>query len=170
MRNEAIANGKETNEEDYTAACQDMLRTRSDIKTKIEAPLKSGDAGAFLRSLEDAEQRLADARVNSTAGESCKSGASPQKESELPTVEKEHENQKLDDYRESKSLPKEGLNIRDRTQSNRTSISSKSTTTKRVMLLDLEALKKQEEIDEQIAAKKRQAEIRKKHEEIDNIT
>ena len=52
----------------------------------------------------------------------------------------------------------------------RTSVCSKSTTTKRVMLLELEAMKKQEEIDEQVAAKKRQAEIRKKHEEMDKLT
>ena len=39
-----------------------------------------------------------------------------------------------------------------------------------MMLLELEALKKQEEIDEQLAAKRRQAEIRKKHEEMDKLT
>ena len=44
---------------------------------------------------------------------------------------------------------------------NRTSVSSKSTTTKRVMLLELEAMNKQEEIDEKLAAKKRQAESRR---------
>ena len=49
---------------------------------------------------------------------------------------------------------------------NRTSVSSKSTTTKRVMLLELEAMKKQEEIDEQLAAKKREVEIRKNQEEV----
>ena len=38
------------------------------------------------------------------------------------------------------------------------------------MLLELEAMKKQEEIDEQLAAKKREAEIRKKHEEMDKLT
>ena len=38
------------------------------------------------------------------------------------------------------------------------------------MLLELEAMKKQEEIDEQLAAKKRQAEIRKKHEEMNKLT
>ena len=53
---------------------------------------------------------------------------------------------------------------------NRTTVSSKSTTTKRVMLLGLEAMKKQEEIDEHLAAKKRLAEIRKKHEEMDKLT
>ena len=39
-----------------------------------------------------------------------------------------------------------------------------------MMLLELEAMKKQYEIDEQLAAKKRQAEIRKKHEEMDELT
>ena len=52
----------------------------------------------------------------------------------------------------------------------RTSVSSKSTTTKRVMFLELEAMKKQKEIDEQLTAKKRQAEIRKKHDEMDKLT
>ena len=53
---------------------------------------------------------------------------------------------------------------------NRTSVISKSTTKKRVMLLELEAMEKQEEINEQLAAKNRQAEIRKKHEEMDKLT
>ena len=47
LRNEAIANGKDTNEEGYTAAGPELLQTRSDIQTKIEALLKSGDAGAI---------------------------------------------------------------------------------------------------------------------------
>ena len=38
------------------------------------------------------------------------------------------------------------------------------------MLIVLEAMKKQQEIDEQLAAKKRQADIRKKHEEMDKFT
>ena len=62
LREDSIANGKDANEEDYAAACQELLQKRSDIKTKIEALLKSGDEGAILRSFEDAEQRLADAR------------------------------------------------------------------------------------------------------------
>ena len=72
LREDSIANGNDANEEDYAAACQELLQKRSDIKTKIEALLKSGDEGAILRSLEDAEQRPADARVNSTADKSRK--------------------------------------------------------------------------------------------------
>ena len=78
LREELIANGNDANEEDYVAACQELLQKRSDIKTKIEALLKSGDEGAILRSLQYAEQRLADARVNSAADKSSKFGTSPQ--------------------------------------------------------------------------------------------
>ena len=66
------------------------------------------------------------------------------------------------------SLPEE----RDRRASkahskgNRTAASSKSPNAKRVLLLELEAMKKQEEMDEQLAAKKLQAEVRKKQEEM----
>ena len=80
LREDSIANGNDANEEDYVAACRELLQKRSDIKTKIETLLKSGDEGAILRSLEDAEQRLADARVNSAADKSNKNGTSPQKE------------------------------------------------------------------------------------------
>ena len=73
---------------------------------------------------------------------------------------------------EVNSLPEERYQCASKRHSrgNRTSVSSKSTATKRVMLLELEAMKKQDEIDEQLAANKRQAEIRKKHEEMDNLT
>ena len=67
LREDSIANGDDANEEDYAAACQELLQKRSDIKTKIEALLKSGDKGAILRSLEDAEQRLADVRASVAA-------------------------------------------------------------------------------------------------------
>ena len=80
LREDSIANSKVVDEEDYVAACQELLQKRSDIKTKIEALLKSGDEGAILRSLEDAEQRLADVRANVAADKSSKNGTSPQKE------------------------------------------------------------------------------------------
>ena len=73
---------------------------------------------------------------------------------------------------EVNSLPEERYLFASKAHSkgNRISVSSKSTTTKRVMLLELEAMKKQEEIGEKIAAKKRQVEIRKKQEEKDKLT
>ena len=52
-------------------------------------------------------------------------------------------------------------------KSNRTTASSKSSNAKRILLLELEAMKKQDEIDEQLAAARRKAEIRKKQEEMD---
>ena len=63
LRSDSIAKGKDANEDDYIAACQELLQNSSGIKTKIETPLKSGDEGAILRSPEDAEQRLAEARA-----------------------------------------------------------------------------------------------------------
>ena len=52
-------------------------------------------------------------------------------------------------------------------KSNRTTASSKSSNAKRILLLELEAMKKQDEIDEQLAAARRKVEIRKKQEEMD---
>ena len=52
-------------------------------------------------------------------------------------------------------------------KSNRTTASSKSFNAKRILLLELEAMKKRDEIDEQLAAARRKAEIRKKQWEMD---
>ena len=75
LRDERIENGEDA-EEDYAAACQELLQERSDLKLKIEALLKSGETGAILLSLEDAEQRLADVRASVTADKSSKNGTS----------------------------------------------------------------------------------------------
>ena len=48
LRDDKCARGENVDEEDYTAAYQELLQKRSDIKTQIEALLKSGDEGAFL--------------------------------------------------------------------------------------------------------------------------
>ena len=89
LRDDSIANGKVVDEEDYAAACQELLQKRSDIKTKIEDLLKSGEGGAILRSLEDAEQRLADVRASVAADKSSRNGTSPQKEPEPDEEQKE---------------------------------------------------------------------------------
>ena len=103
LRDERIGNGEDA-EEDYAAACQELLQERSDLKLKIEALLKSGEAGAILRSLEDAEQRLADARVNSAADKSSKNGTSPQKEPQLDNEQKRHDDgHNADDRQEPKN-------------------------------------------------------------------
>ena len=49
---------------------------------------------------------------------------------------------------------------------NRTTVSTESSNAKRVLLLELQAKTKQEETDETLAAKKRQAKIRRKQEEM----
>ena len=49
LREDSIAIGKVVDEEDYAAACQELLQKRSDIKTKIEALLESGGEGAILK-------------------------------------------------------------------------------------------------------------------------
>ena len=49
---------------------------------------------------------------------------------------------------------------------NRTAVSSKSSNAKREILLEIEAMKEQEEIDKLLAAKKLQAEIREKQEDM----
>ena len=57
--------------------------------------------------------------------------------------------------------------VKTTSKSNITTASSKSSNAKRILLLELEAMKKQDEIDEQLAAARRKAEIRKKQEEMD---
>ena len=103
LRQDSIANGNDANEEDYVAACQELLQKRSVIKTKIEILLKSGDEGVILRSLEDAEQRLADARVNSAADKSSKKGTSPQTEPEPEDEQKEVDDHNADDRQEPRN-------------------------------------------------------------------
>ena len=102
LREDSIANGKVVDEEDYAAACQELLQKRSNIKTKIEDLLKTGEGGAILRSLEDAEQRVADARVNSAADKSSKKGTLPQKEPEPDDEQKELDGRSADDRQDLK--------------------------------------------------------------------
>ena len=68
-----------------------------------------------------------------------------------------------------KVLPEQSNNgsVKATLKSNITTASSKSSHAKRILLLELEAMKKQDEIDEQLAAARRKAEIRKKQEEMD---
>ena len=172
LREDSIANGNDANEEDYAAACQELLQKRSDIKTKIEALLKSGDEGAILRSLEDAEQRLADARVNSTADKSRKNCTSPQKEPQPDDEQKEDKGHNADDGQErekgTRSLPIEELSIHSRskrTKSNKTSVISKTSSARRVLDLEIKALKEQEELQARLTELK-QKEIADLQEEL----
>ena len=71
-----------------------------------------------------------------------------------------------------KVLPEESNkgSVKATSRSNQTTASSKSSNAKRILLLELEAMKKQDEIDEQLAAARRKAEIRRKQHEIDTFT
>ena len=164
LREDSIANGKVVDEEDYAAACQELLQKRSDIKTKIEDLLKSGEGGAILRSLEDDEQRLADARVNSAADKSSKKGTSPQKEPEPDDEQKELDGRSAEDRQDprkgARSLQVEELSIHsqgNKTKSNKTSVISKTSSARRVMHLELKALKEQEELQKRLEKLEREA-------------
>ena len=71
-----------------------------------------------------------------------------------------------------KMLPEQSNNgsVKATSKSNKTTVSSKSSNAKRILLLELVAMKKQDEIDEQLAAARRKAEIRRKQDEIDTLT
>ena len=103
LRDERIENGEDTGA-DYAAACQEFLQERSDLKMKIEAFLTSGEAGANLRSLEDAEQRLAYVRASVAADKSSKSGTSLRKELQPDDEQKEHDGHNADDNQEPKKV------------------------------------------------------------------
>ena len=70
--------------------------------------------------------------------------------------------------RDVKVLPEQSNkgSVKATSRSNRTTASSTSSNAKRILLLELEAMKKQDEIDERLAAARRKAEIRKKQREI----
>ena len=164
LRDERIENGEDA-EEDYAAACQELLQERSDLKMKIEALLKSGETGAILRSLEDAEQRLADVRASVAADKSSKNGTSPQKEPQPDDEQKERDGHNAEDSQEprngARSLPIEDLSIHSRskrTKSNKTSVISKTSSARRVLDLELNALKEQEELQRRLEKLRRNAE------------
>ena len=164
LSDERIENSEDA-EEDYAAACQELLQKRSDIETKIEDLLKSGEGGAILRRLEDAEQRLADARVNSAADKSSKKGTSSQKEPEPDDEQKELDGRSADDRQEprnrARSLQIEELSIHshgDRTKSNKTSVMLISSSARQVIDLELNALKEQEELQSRLEKLRRNAE------------
>ena len=72
-------------------------------------------------------------------------------------------------FSDVKVLPEQSNkgSVKATSMSNVTTASPKSSNAKRILLLELEAMKKQDEIDEQLAAARRKAEIRKKQDEMD---
>ena len=171
LRDEGIENGEDA-EEDYAAACQELLQERSDLKLKIEVLLKSGETGAILRSLEDAEQRLADVRASVAADKSSKSGTSPQNELQPDDEQKERDSHNAEDSQKprngARSLPIEELSIHSRSErakSNKTSVISKTSSARRVLDLEIKALKEQEKLQARLTELK-QKEIADLQEEL----
>ena len=163
LRDERIENGEDA-EEDYAAACQELLQEKSDLKLKIEALLKSGEGGAILRSLEDAEQRLADVRASVAADKSSRNDTSTQKEPEPDEEQKEDNGYNADDRQEPRngasSLPIDELSIHlrsKRTKSNKTSVISKTSSARRFLDLELKSLKEQEELQTRLEKLRREA-------------
>ena len=115
-----------------------------------------------MRSLEDAEQRLADVRVSAAEDKSGKNGTSPQKDSALDDELKELVGHNADDRQNPRhratSQPLEELNIHslgDKMKSNKTSVFSKTSNVRRVLDLELKALKDQEELQARLTKLKR---------------
>ena len=126
-----------------------------------------------MRSLEDAEQRLADARVNSAADKFSKNGTSSQIETQPDDEQKGHDDGHIaDDRREprnrARSLQLEEMSIDsqgDKTKSNKTSVISKTSSARRVLHLELKALKEKEELQARLTQLK-QMEIADLQEEL----
>ena len=164
------------NSEDYNALVEtneETLKRRDEIVAEMDEVLKHNGYTSIYSELHRMEGKMTRARVSWQEQQLKSRNTSPQKSANdgaQGTVGSISFVNRC--VNEVNSLPGERYQCANKAHSkgNRTSISSKSTTTKRAMLLELEAMEKQDEIDEQLAAKKRQAEIRKKHEEMDKLT
>ena len=159
------------NSEDSKASVEtneETLKRRDEIVAEMVELLKHSGDTSIYSELHRMEGIMARARVNWQEQQLMSRDTSNEEETQGTVGPNSFVNRCVN---EVNSLPGERYQCASKTHSrgNRTSVSSKSTTTKRVMLLELEAMKKQDEIDEQLAAKKRQAEIRKKHEEMDKL-
>ena len=156
------------NSEDYKALVEtneETLKRRDEIVAEMDELLKHSGDTSIYSELHRMEGIMARARVNWQEQQLKSCDTSPQKNAnEEETQGTVGPNSFVNRcVNEVNSLPGERDQCASKAHSkgNRKSVSSNSTTTKRVMLLELEAMKKQDEIDEQLAAKKRQAEIQK---------
>ena len=161
------------NSEDYKALVEtneETLKRRDEIVAEMDELLKHSGDTSIYSELHRMEGIMARARVNWQEQQLKSRDTSPQKNANEEIAQGTDRPYSFENrcVNELNSLPEERDQCASKAHSkgNRTSVSSKSTTTKRVMLLELEAMKKQEEVDEQLAAKKREVEIRKKQEEM----
>ena len=161
------------NSEDYKTLVQtneETLKMRVEIVDKMNELLKPSEYSSIYRELHHMEGIMARARAE-------------WQEQQLKSRDTSHQNDANEEVAQDTVGPKSFVNrcnnevtslpeergrraSKAHSKGNRTAVSSKSSNAKRVFLLELEAMKKQEEMDEQLAAKKFQAEIRKKPEEM----
>ena len=165
------------NSEDYKSLVEtneETLKRRDEIVAEMDELLKHSGDTSIYSELHRVEGIMARARVNWQEQQLKSRDTSPQKNANEEMAQGTDRPSSFENrcVNEVNSLPEERDLCASKAHSkgNRTSVSSKSTTTKRVMLLELEAMKKQEEIVAQLAANKREAEIRKKYEEMDKLT
>ena len=130
LSDKRIENGEDVSK-DYAAACQELLQERSDLELKIEALLKSGEAGPFGEVLKT------DVRASVAADKSSKNDTSPQKEPQPDDEQREHNDHNVNGSQkprnEARSQPIEELSIHsqgDKTKSNKTSVFSKTSSVK----------------------------------------
>ena len=162
------------NSEDYKAlveANEETLKRRDEIAAEMDELLKHSGDTSIYSELHRMEGIMARARVDGQEQQLKSLDTSPQKHANEEVAQGTDGPDSFVNLcvNERNSLPEERDQCASKVLSkgNRTSVSSKSTTTKRLLLLELEAMKKQEEMNEQLAAKKRQAEMRKKQDEME---
>ena len=160
------------NSEDYKALVETnkkTLKRRVETVAEMDELLKHKGDTSIYSELHRMEGIMARGRVNWQEQQLKSRDTCPQKNANEEIAQGTDRPYSFENrcVNEVNSLPEERDQCASKAHSkgNRTSVSSKSTIAKRVMLLELEAMKKQEEIDEQLATKKREVEIRKKQEE-----
>ena len=156
------------NSEDYKALLEsneETLKRRAEIVVEMNGLLKPGGVTSIYRELHRMEGVLARAHVNWQEQQLKSRDTSPQKEPEPDEELKEDNGHNSDDSQErnkcARSLPIEELSIHSRskrTKSNKTSVISKSSSARRVLDLELNALKEQEEMQSRLEKLRRNAE------------
>ena len=133
------------------------LKRRDEIVAEVDELLKHSGDTSIYSELHRMEGIMARAGLNWREQQLKSRDTSPQKNANEEVAQSTDGPDSFVDrcVTEVISLPEERDQCASKAHSkgNRTSFISKTTTTKRVMLLELEAMKKQEEIDEQPAAR-----------------
>ena len=156
------------NSEDYKALLEsneETLEKRAEIVVEMNGMLKPRGDTSIYRELHRLEGILARAHVNWQEQQLKSRNTSPQKEPQRDDEQNEDNGHNADDSQErnkcARSLPIEELSIHSRskrTKSNKTSVISKSSSARRVLNLELNALKEQEEMQSRLEKLRRNAE------------